>query len=654
MTKILISTSASYKSQKRIDFLEKLLLKAKDYYYNRGKFLVFRDEEITNAVYDKYEEELRDLNPRSKVLRTVRAKTKAPGRKTVKLPFYLGSLDKMWARSADTDAWLEEHSNGNFVISDKLDGYSVPIVCKNGQWSIYSAGDDNGKAMDISHLADYIDLPKVNKDIAVRGELIISRKKFQQYGSEFKNSRNMVASIVTRIKPHESSAHFDFVAHELLHPRVAPSKQFALLKKLGFKVVPHLVVAASKVTQDKLISFLKTRKAKSRYEIDGIVIAEDKSVPLTVGSNPTSVIAFKDNETEEIVTATVVRVDWEPSKHGFLKPVAIIRPVEISGVTVSKATGKNAYTIVNGWPKKLEKKYAGKKPRPIGPGAKVKLVRSGGVIPDILEVLKPATSGKPQMPKVAYKWNATGVDIVESVVSDTSLDKKMATFFRTMGVENLDVSTIAKLRANGLNSIRKILSAKPATFMSIPGVQEKSARRLYESIQAKMHDVPLHVLMDASGIFGRGVGQRKILPVIKKYPKILNSGWSVKKMQEKLLEVDGYSDKTAQQFAQAFPLFLKWLAVASKFITWKMPVEAKKRGDSMADQVVVFTGFRDKGLETLIGQHGGKIASGVSSKTTILLVSNLSDNGLKVKKAKELGTIKIMTSDQLVKRFKIK
>ena len=75
------------KKQTRVALLERLLLKAKDYYYNQGKFMTFRGEEVTDAVYDKYEEELRSLHPTSKVLRTVRAMTKAPGRKVDKLPF---------------------------------------------------------------------------------------------------------------------------------------------------------------------------------------------------------------------------------------------------------------------------------------------------------------------------------------------------------------------------------------------------------------------------------------------------------------------------------------------------------------------------------------------------------------------------------------
>ena len=642
------------KKQTRVALLERLLLKAKDYYYNQGKFMTFRGEEVTDAVYDKYEEELRRLHPTSKVLRTVRAKTKAPGRKVVKLPFYLGSLDKVWAHDSSAEDWLADHATGNYVISDKLDGYSVPIVRKDGKWSVYSAGDDSGKAMDISHLAEFIKLPDVDKDLIVRGELLISRGKFAKHGTDFKNSRNMVASIVTRIKPHESAVYFDFVAHELLQPRMAPSKQFAFLKRLGFNVVPHKLVAANIVTTARLVKFLQARKAASKYDIDGIVIAQDKSVPLTVGSNPSSVVAFKDNSQEEIVTATVKSVEWTASKHGYLKPVVHIKPVEISGVTISKCSGKNAYTIVNGWPKRSEKANTGKKAMPIGPGAKVKLVRSGGVIPDILEVLKAATSGKPSMPDADFEWTKTGIDIVETTQSDLSYDKRTATFFRTLGVEGLDVSTISKLADAGLDTVGKILKAKPVAFLEVPNIKERGARKLYENIQAKLHDIPLHVLMDATGIFGRGMGQRKILPVLKKYPKLLSTTWTQTECKDKLMEVDGYSSVTATQFAKALPKFKLWLKKAETVLTWKMPVETIKRGSALTGQSVVFTGFRDKGLEMLIGQHGGRVASGVTSTTTVLLVSNKNDTSSKVKKAKELGTVKVMTPDQFVAHFKIK
>ena len=649
------STATDPKTAKRVAYLETLLVKAKDFYYNKGRHLTVKGVEITDSVYDRLEKELAQLAPKSKVLKMVRVKTKAPGRKIVKLPFYLGSLDKLWAGEPSTQEWLDDHSQSACVISDKLDGYSVPVVRENGQWRVYSAGDDKGKAMDISHLAPYIGLPESVKDgVIVRGELQISKSKFNAHGSDFKNSRNMVASVVTRIKPHESIQHFSFIAHELMAPRMKPSQSFAWLKRAGFRVVPHKVIPAGQLTEARLLKFLKARKASAKFDIDGVVVTEDRKVPLTVGRNPTTSIAFKDNESEEIVSAVVRAVIWDASKHGFLKPVVHIKPVELSGVTVSKASGKNAFTIVNGWPKKDAAKHKSEKPRPIGPGAVVKLVRSGGVIPDILEVLKPARAGVPQMPKQDYVWNDSGLDIIESEVSDVTLDKKITAFFRTMGVENLALSTVSKLSANGLDTVGKILAAKPARFMKVPGIQEVSAKRLYTNIHEKMRDVPLHVLMDASGLFGRGIGQTKLLPVLKKYPSLIQSDHSRKTLYEMALEVDGFADNTAEKFSAAFPRFLKWLAKAEQYITWKMPRETLKLSNTLQGQVVAFTGFRDKSLETQIAQNGGKVGSGVNSKTTILLVSSLSDTSSKVKTARAMGSVKIFTPDKFKARFKIK
>lgn len=657
MPKVFISESLSERGAARADTLEKLLVKAKDFYYNKGEFLVYRGEKITDQVYDRLEDELRGLRPASKVLKMTRAKTKTtPGRKSVKLPYFLGSLDKIWAGTGGLERWLETHASPTYTVSDKLDGYGVLAEYKNSQWHLYTAGDDSGKAMDISHLVPYMNLPKPKRDIVVRGELIISKLRFSRHGTEFKNSRNMVAGIATRIKPHESVQHFEFIAHELLVPRLAPSKSFAALERAGFTVVKHQTVQAKLITESRLKKYLATRKASSKYELDGIVVSEDKVFPLTVGSNPTSVIAFKDNADDQIVTAVVKSVEWEASKHNYLKPVVHIEPVELGGVTVKKATGKNAYTIVHGYPKRLEKKMAGKPDKPIGPGATVKLVRSGSVIPDILSVIKAAR--KPQMPDVDYDWNDTGVDIVAKEVSNLVADKRIATFFRTLAVENMDVSTVTKLADAGFDTVRKILRAKPANFLTVPGFKDRMATRLYENIRAKTKDVPLHTLMDASGVFGRGMGSRKVMPILKAYPKLIPNALAGKPYKtglfDKIIALHGFEQTTAQQFTTALPKFVKWVESLGTLVSWKVPETTLKKGDTFAGQVVCFTGFRDKTLETYIEQHGGSISTGVSARTTILMVSSKADNGLKVQKAKSLGTVKIYTVEELNKRFKIK
>ena len=99
---------------------------------------------------------------------------------------------------------------------------------------------------------------------------------------------------------------------------------------------------------------------------------------------------------EQIANVKVIQVIWKPTKDGYLKPKIEIEPTNLVGVTITYATAFNARYIVD---------------NNIGPGAEIKIIRSGDVIPYILEVIKGAKKG-PQMPEFPYKWNDSNVDLI--------------------------------------------------------------------------------------------------------------------------------------------------------------------------------------------------------------------------------------------------
>ena len=142
--------------------LEKILTYASDKYYND-------DPVLDDDVYDLLEDKLRELNPKNKIL----GKTGAPIRsdiEKVKLPVWLGSLDKIKPDTRKLEIWLEKYT-GPYVVSDKLDGISGLLVYnKTGKLSIYTRGDGE-IGQDISFLGDYLKLPRLKQDICIRGSL---------------------------------------------------------------------------------------------------------------------------------------------------------------------------------------------------------------------------------------------------------------------------------------------------------------------------------------------------------------------------------------------------------------------------------------------------------------------------------------------------
>jgi len=299
----------------KITRLEKLIKKAKNAYYNEQP--IMSDEE-----FDNLEDELRELDPKNPVLKLVGAKVE---KNKVKLPYYMPSLDKLKPDSADK--WLKNNA-GPYVISDKIDGISVEIVSEDGKWKLYTRGDGS-IGQNITYLSKYLKLPKVpSKEIAVRAELVMSISNFENLNVKAANARNFVGGLTNSTKNlnAEHMKKVDVLAYELINIPMKPSEQFEMLDKLGFQTANWRSV--KNLDSETLISFLTTRKKKTNLEMDGLVVTLDKVNKRTVSGNPQYSVAFKALSEEDTLIVEVVRVEWEPSKHGYLKPVVIIKSIE--------------------------------------------------------------------------------------------------------------------------------------------------------------------------------------------------------------------------------------------------------------------------------------------------------------------------------------
>ena len=126
-----------------------------------------------------------------------------------------------------------------------------------------------------------------------------------------------------------------------------------------------------------------------KYDIDGLIVTNDK-IYTRKSENPKHAFAFKMILTDQIAEAKIIDVIWSPSKDGYLKPKVQFEPVIINGARLEFATAFNAAFVQD---------------NKIGIGAIIKIIRSGEVIPYILDVTIPAIEGK--MPDVPFKWTKT-------------------------------------------------------------------------------------------------------------------------------------------------------------------------------------------------------------------------------------------------------
>ena len=257
------------------------------------------------------------------------------------LPYWMGSMNKKKTKE-EVEKWYPKYP-GEVVISDKLDGKSFILDIKDGIPKLYSRGNGN-QGKDISYLLKYIKIPSLEGNYILRGEILISKNNFQRIKTNAANSRSFIAGISNLKKIDKDKSHdlklVDLICFEVIEPELKPAEQFIFLKEKGFKVVYNEI--QPEVTFESLQGILKKRKTESEYDIDGIIVCQNKIYPRSEDKNPKHAIAFKMDM--EFAISKVIDIEWNLSKHGKLKPV-LIEPVSLNAATV-KAVGNNAAFIV--------------------------------------------------------------------------------------------------------------------------------------------------------------------------------------------------------------------------------------------------------------------------------------------------------------------
>lgn len=636
MIKDIISKISNYNDEEYKKFLNntelKILHKIKlfvdDIYYNTGK-----DSGISDYNYDLLKEFLEEKDPNYVVPIGIKIRQ---GENRVKLPFHMGSMDKYKPENKkEITNWLNKNKSEKYILESKLDGVSCLLVMKKGKIKLFTRGDGN-IGSDISYLSQYFKtIPKNTKyDIVVRGELIIKKKIFiKKYSKKFANARNMVSGRVGSKTIKEGIKDIDFVAYEIVGDKImdSPEIQFDLLKKMGFNVVKNKILKKidTQILSKELVEFKNTEE----YEIDGIIIQSNKKYKRNTSGNPKYAFAYKMRFSDNIVKTEVISVEWNVSKWGQLKPRIKIKEVSLGGVKINYTTGFNAKYIND---------------NKIGKGSIVNITRSGDVIPYIVEVLK--SSKKPDMPEIPYQWNETQVDIYTTKYGKIMCVKLISSFFSKLGIKHVSESTVSKLYNNGYDSLLKIIMATQEDFLKIDTFGERLAERTYNNIHNGLQNISLHIVLGASGIFGYGLGTRKIKQLLLEIPNLLQIYKEKEKneMFDMIMNVEGFSKKTTDKIVDNLFWADKFISALNNFATFKKnKIISNKK---LKDKKIVFSGFRDKILEENINNMGGKVTSSVSKNTDYVIVIDKNNTSSKIQKAKKLK-IPIIEKQQFIKKY---
>ena len=624
----LIRDPINYLNKSTVKQIVDILDKSDKAFFNTNEVI------LSDDIYDIVKQFLRNKDPKNAYLKKVGAEIEF---NKEELPIYLGSLDKIKDNDSEIKKWQIKYPGDNgYVVSEKLDGISCLLYHDGKETKMFTRG--NGfEGQNITHILPHLNLDiseitKIREKIAIRGELIISRNNWNVISHTGSNARNVVAGAIhSKSINKEIVSNIDFIAYDMMSPRYKQSIAYEIMGKMNIPVVRNILMENDKLSLETLSDLLQKWRKDSKYEIDGIVVHHNADHKIVSGKNPKYAFAFKTILTHEQAEVIVTDVEWNVSKHRYLKPLVKFNEVTLGGVNIKQATGFNGSFI--------EKNK-------IGPGSHIIIVRSGDVIPHILTVLTASSNGMAKMPEVPYKWTDTNVDIL---LMDSEKNKEQDVqsfthFMKTLDITGVKEGMIAKLYDAGYDTLGKIIRISVQELAVIPGFQEKSALKTYESLQ-KVHEADCNKLLTASNAFGRGFGERKLKIITEEYEYVAYDREKALKLKiDDIERLKGMARISAMQFIEGLPKFFEFcdeLGIKCK----REKKNAVVTNSIFAGKKFVFSGFRNKELEKIIEGNGGTVTTTVSKSTDYLIIKSDDEKSTKIDKAKEYGIVIMTVND---------
>jgi len=635
-------------------------------------YYVLDKPEITDAEFDRLMRRLQELEAQHPELITPDSPSQRVGGKPregfVKVPHSSpmlsldNALNEEELREFDRRVrTLLGDERYEYVAELKLDGLSMAVRYRDGGIEQAVTRGDGIVGEDVTENARTIrSLPlRVKSNLQafeVRGEVIMPRKSFEKLNAEreqqqlslFANPRNAAAGALRALEPSvTASRRLEYFAYFLMTDGqfYSASQWEALqsLEKMGFKVNPYKAKCAD---LDEVLRFYRhweTKRESLPYEIDGIVLKVDSVAQRAAlgwtAKAPRWAVAFKfaAHQAETVVEDIQVYV----GRTGALTPVAFLKPANIGGVTVARATLHNEDEI-----ERLGVEI----------GDRVLVERSGDVIPKVLRVVTPGDKRRPfRMPK---HCPVCGGEIVReegeaaSRCINTNCPARLQQsilHFAARGVMNIDGMgdvLVDQLVTRGLvKSVADIYGLTLDQLLALERMGQKSAEKILRNIDASRQQ-PLPRVLNGLGIPFVGERTAQILAeTFGSLDAIMNAD------QEVLQQAEEVGPKVSESIRQFFHErrnreLVERLRKAG--LTFEHAIR-KKTGGALAGKVLVITGtlpnLAREDAKARIVEAGGKVTGSVSKKTDYVVAG--ADPGSKLDKANELG-VPVIDEDQLL------
>lgn len=646
-------------------------------HHHRYLYHVKNREEISAEALDSLKHELKEIenhypklitpdSPTQRVSGNALAKFKKVAHQTpmrsLEDVFCQEEFQKWEARLA---RFLHVHRVPSYFAELKFDGLALSLIYKNGVLETASTRGDGRVGEDITqnartieaiplaitlhesmheHIRASVERALARGTIEVRGEAIITKSMFEKINARqqkagkttYANPRNLAAGSLRQLNPSViRERQLDFYAYDIVGAfgQRLHSEEHALLAALGFKTDHTAKICASALAVKHFIEHTKNVRSRFAYEIDGIVVTVDDNSTFdrlgVAGKAPRGAIAYKFSPREATTVVENIRVQM--GRTGMLTPVAVLRPVDIGGVTVSRATLHNKAEI-----ERLGLKI----------GDTVIIGRAGDVIPDVRRVVKelrPKNARRFIMPKYCPVCGGAVENDPEGkwarCVNKRCMARHREMMYHFVSKAAFDIEGLGPrivdvlLDHHLIEDAADLFSLTESDLIGLPGFGEKAAKNLVAAIASRKH-IALTRFIIGLGILH--VGEETANDLAQHFQSLDNVRAADRETLEHLPNIGAIVAES----------IVEWFANAAnkKFLTKllravRVKRAARKPTGPLAGKTFVLTGglerlSRDEAKER-IKTLGGEVSETVSPTTTHVVIG--ADPGSKFNKAKKLG-----------------
>ena len=662
--------------KKKIEKMREDILKYNQYYYTNNESL------ISDVEYDNLIKELKELEEQYPQFKSVESPTEKVGatnlreskfqKITHKRPML--SLSNTYNEGEIGDfiervrKLIPEDKELKYALELKLDGLSISVQYEKGKLVRGVTRGDGAIGEDVTeNIMEIATIPHELPeplDLEVRGEIVLPLSNFlklnerrMEAGEEvFANPRNAASGTLRQIdssiiKERGLDSYFYFLVDAEKYGVKTHSESIKFLEKLGFKTTGVCEVLESASKLKKRIDYWEKEKENLDYETDGMVIKVDELELWNILGNTTKsprwAIAYKFPAKQ--VTTTMLGVTWQVGRTGKVTPVAELEEVLLSGSKVKRASLHNYHEIER---------------KDIRIGDKVFIEKAAEIIPQVVKSIKEFRDGseiqivEPTECPVCQSPVAREEGQVDIKCTNPNCPGKIKgriEYFVSrdaMNISGFGSKMVEKMLELGfIKNAGDIYNLKSheEELVKIEKMGKRSVEKLLESIEeSKKRDY-------SKVLYALGI------PFIGKYSgKLLaNASRNIDKLMnmsiEELIEIDGVGDKGAKAVYDFFRdseniQLIEVLRGYGLQFAQEVKEEQSSKERIFEGKTFLFTGtlknFKREEIKEEIEKLGGKNLSAVSKNLDYLIIGEKA--GSKLKKAQELGTVKILTEDEFL------